>query len=345
LINSVGIAEFIELTKKFICFDIRSEGEYEHAHFPEALNLSLLNNEERKIIGTIYKLEGNERAVIKGYELVGPKFAEFIQKALLLSPSKEVCMYCWRGGLRSNIMAFLLHTAGFKVHLLQGGYKAFRNWVLNQLDSTLLIAVVGGKTGAGKTIVLSHLQQLGQQTIDLEALAHHKGSAFGALGQLPQPSNEHFENKLALAYLQLDHQKTIWVENESRMIGKIKLPETLYAAMRAAIVYQLNVTLEDRINHIKNEYGNFDNEALADCIRKLEKKLGNLSMNQALSHLYNNEKDEWVKVLLLYYDKNYDHSKSKRDIKNIIEIAVEHANDIGIAHQLIAHQKTRTIGS
>lgn len=345
MINSVGITEFIELTNKFICFDTRSKGEYEHAHFPAAINLSLLNNEERKIVGTIYKQEGNEKAVIKGYELVGPKFAQFIQKALLLNPSKEACMYCWRGGLRSNIMAFLLHTAGFKVHLLQGGYKAFRNWVLNQLDTQLPIAVVGGRTGSGKTIVLSHLQQLGQQTIDLEALAHHKGSAFGALGQLPQPSNEHFENKLALVYLQLNHQKTIWVENESRMIGKIKLPEALYATMRAALVYQLNVSLEDRINHIKNEYGNFDNEDLADCIRKLEKKLGNLSMNQALSHLFNNEKDEWIKILLLYYDKNYDHSKSKRDVKNIVEIDVEHANDIVIAHQIIALQKQQTIGN
>lgn len=184
--------------------DVRSPAEFAHAHFPNAQNLPLLNNEERAIVGTTYKHEGNQTAVLKGYELVGHKFSDYIKLAIKIAPNKKVNIYCWRGGLRSNIMAFVLHTAGFEVNLLQGGYKKYRNWVLETLEQPKQIKIVGGKTGSGKTYVLHQLKMLNQQIIDLEGLAHHKGSAFGSLGQAPQPSIEMFENNLAIQWCKID---------------------------------------------------------------------------------------------------------------------------------------------
>jgi tRNA 2-selenouridine synthase len=142
LITNLSIKEYLETIRYIPTLDVRSPLEYEHAHIPFAFNLCLLNNEERKIIGTTYKNFGNQAAVIQGYQLVGPKFSNYIEEALRISPNKNINVYCWRGGLRSNIMAFILHTAGFKVNLLKGGYKAFRNWTSESLSESRKIKII-----------------------------------------------------------------------------------------------------------------------------------------------------------------------------------------------------------
>jgi tRNA 2-selenouridine synthase len=336
LITKIDIELFIEQAEHIPLIDVRSPLEYAHAHFPNAVNLPLLNNEERAIVGTTYKHEGNQTAVLKGYELVGYKFADYIKQVIKIAPHKKINVYCWRGGLRSNIMAFLLHSAGFEVNLLQGGYKKYRNWVLQTLEKPQQIKIVGGKTGSGKTYVLHELSKLGQQTIDLEGLAHHKGSAFGSLGQAPQPSVEMFENILATHWSILNPAAIVWLENESRMIGTVRIPPKIYEAMRQAIVYDLQISLENRIAHIAKEYGTFEKQLLADCTKKLEKKMGNLRMQQALDFLYNNELNAWIFMLLEYYDKAYLHSKEKRNSESIIDVDVNSSNFQEIAKMLLA---------
>jgi tRNA 2-selenouridine synthase len=154
-----------------------------HGHIPGAINFPLLDNEERAKVGTCYKEKGNYAAVLMGYELVGHKFQEYIKNAAALSPAKAVNIHCYRGGLRSTIMANLLVSAGFEVNLLSGGYKAYRKRVHEILEQPRRIVVIGGLTGAGKTELLLKLKAAGEQVVDLEALAKHRGSSFGAIGQ------------------------------------------------------------------------------------------------------------------------------------------------------------------
>jgi tRNA 2-selenouridine synthase len=339
LLNKVTIDQFIQLSESFPVIDVRSPGEYAHAHFPNALNLPLLNNEERAIVGTTYKHEGNQTAVLKGYELVGHKFADYIKQALKIAPNKKINLYCWRGGLRSNIMAFVLHSAGFEVNLLQGGYKTYRKWVLDCLEKPQLISIIGGKTGSGKTYMLKELKELGEQVVDLEALAHHKGSAFGSIGELPQPSVEMFENNLAMQWFKIDATRTLWLENESRMIGTVRIPPKIFEAMRTATTYDIQISLERRIQHIANEYGKYDVKLLEECTRKLEKKLGNLRMQQAIDFLLAKDVNSWIFMLLEYYDSAYLFSKAKRNPNTIIQVDVKHdANFKEIAQLLVAFQ-------
>ncbi len=308
---------FLETVEKKSIVDVRSPAEFEQGHLPGAINLPLLNNQERAIVGTIYKKMGNADAVQKGFELVGPKFAAYIEKAKEIAPSRTICVYCWRGGMRSNIMAWLLTTAGFEVNLLKGGYKSFRTSAILSFEMQRKFLILGGKTGSGKTEMLMHLKNNGEQVIDLEALAHHRGSAFGAIGQSMQPSNEQFENEL---FWQLRNMKTsspIWLENESRLIGKIKIPDAFYAQMRTAKVIEMLVDKEMRISRIVQEYGQFSKDLLADATSKLEKKLGNLRMNQAIEHLQNGNIREWTIMMLDYYDDFYAFGMSKRNPDSI----------------------------
>lgn len=318
--STQSIQTFLESSAQSAIIDVRSEAEFNQGHIPEAKSISLLNNEERAIVGTIYKLEGNRKAVEKGFELVGAKFASYIEQAKSLAVHNKVHVYCWRGGMRSNIMAWLFSTAGFEVVLLKGGYKAYRNEVIKGTAEKRKFTILGGKTGSGKTELLTYLKAKGEQVIDLEQLAHHKGSAFGGIGQESQVSNEQFENDLFMQLQACDASKTIWLENESRVIGANKIPDALYLQMRQAKVIELVLPIECRIERICKEYGNFPKELLEMATKKIEKKLGNLRMRQALTYLHNNELALWAEVLLGYYDDFYLYGMSKRDTSSIYTI-------------------------
>lgn len=317
VLNSIPLVDWLNATSQLPIFDVRSEGEYTHAHFPNSFSLPLLNNEERAIIGTTYKREGNEAAVVKGYELVGPKFKDNIVLAKKLAPHKEVGVYCWRGGLRSNIMAFVLHTAGFKVHLLKGGYKSYRAWVLATLAIPQNIIVIGGKTGSGKTKIIQALAQQGEQTINLEQLANHRGSAFGALGMPTQPTVEHFENMLAMEWNKLQSTQPVFIENESRTIGSTVIPLPIFELMEQATTLTINISFEERVNHIVQEYGAFEKVKLKECTLRLAKRLGNLRLREALQLLDEHKLDEWTAMLLNYYDKTYEYGNSKRKAETV----------------------------
>jgi tRNA 2-selenouridine synthase len=326
LITNLSIKEYLEIIRNIPTLDVRSPLEYEHAHIPGAINLSLLNNEERKIIGTTYKNSGNQSAVIQGYQLVGPKFSQYIENALKISPDKIINVYCWRGGLRSNIMAFILHTAGFKVNLLIGGYKAFRNWTSDSLSEERKIKIIGGKTGSGKTLIIEQLRKMEEQVINLESLANHRGSAFGSMGQSAQVSNEQFENLLVMEWKDLNSSKTLWLENESRTIGSNVIPLPIFNQMQKAITFDVQIPLEERVNYIVKEYGCFNYTDLANNTSKLQKRLGNLRLNQALDFLSNGLIREWSILMLEYYDKTYIYGNSKRELGTVIPMVFDKLN-------------------
>ena len=312
-----ALTNFLSATKSSPLIDVRSEGEFAQGHIPGAHNLPLLNNEERAIVGTLYKQKGNEAAVQKGFELVGGKFAAYISQAKELAHEKQVSLYCWRGGLRSNIMAWLFSTAGLQVNLLKGGYKSFRTHALESFSVQRNYLILGGKTGSGKTEMLQHLANHKEQVIDLEGLAHHKGSAFGGIGQAPQPSNEQFENEIYVQLQQLNAEQAIWLENESRLIGTNKIPDAIYAQMRNAPVIEMLVPIELRIVRIVRDYGCFPIEILEETTRKIEKKLGNLRMKKAIEHLHQGEINLWAHLMLEYYDDFYAYGMSQRKPESI----------------------------
>ncbi len=295
-----------------LLIDARSEKEFDHAHIPGAINIPLLNNEHRHVVGIEYKTKGREAAVALGFKLVGPLFHEFIEIAKANGKTKEAMIYCWRGGMRSSIMGWVLSMAGFKVMLLKGGYKSFRNFILTELKQKKEILIIGGHTGVGKTEILSEIKKSGEQVIDLERLANHRGSAFGKLGLPPQPSNEFFENQLGLYWRKINPQKKVWLESESHNIGQIKIPDSVFEQLQMAPLIELNCDLEYRKKRIMKEYGDFPKKDLADCTSKLGKRLGNLRLAEALKALENNQMDQWLDILIDYYDKTYSYTLNER---------------------------------
>lgn len=301
--------------------DVRSPGEFEQGHIPGAVNVPLFSDEERAQVGTVYKQQSKEAAVELGYKFVTPKLGSFISRASEVAPSGKVTVHCWRGGMRSRAFAEHLSENGFdRIKVVTGGYKAFRNFVLNQFEKPLPIKVLGGYTGSGKTPVLHELRKLGEQVIDLEGMACHKGSAFGGIGQGEQPTVEQFENDLHEALTKLDLSRPVWVEDESHNIGKVKLPMDLYGQMRKAEVFFIDIPKEERAAHLAAEYGVCDNRYLAEAVARISKRLGGLRTKEALAGLEENNFYKVALITLDYYDKFYLRGLQKRNPQTVIHI-------------------------
>ena len=318
----VDLEEFLRILEieKIPLFDARSENEFLHSHIPGAFNLPLLRDEERKQVGTIFKNQGREAAILKGFELVGPRFHQIIKDAEKEVKERHILLYCWRGGMRSNILAWLLSVYGFHVTLLSGGYKLYRRWVANTLQTSKTVVVLGGPTGSGKTALLHQLADLNEQVIDLEHLANHKGSAFGALGLGPQPSNEHFENLLAQQWSRVDCNRPVWLENESKTIGSCILPPAIYHLIRTSPLIDIKIGDERRYTRIQNEYGIFPIHILKNTTEKIKKRLGPQHLKQANELLTNGDFRGWLEIVMSYYDKLYAFGTETRNQKMVVPL-------------------------
>ena len=222
--------------------------------------------------------------------------------------------------MRSSIMSWLLETAGIKTILLKGGYKSYRRWALQQIEAERKLIVLGGKTGSGKTFLLNELKKSGEQVLDLEALANHRGSAFGAIGMEPQPRQEHYENLIAFEFGKTNPENILWVENESRKVGSLKIPDILFDHMLAAPLVEIVLSYEERINRIDDEYGKFAVDELKANTVKLERSLGGARMKEAIQLLEENKIREWIKQMLEYYDKTYEYGLSQRNPEQISKV-------------------------
>lgn len=316
----ISLSEFFELRQSLPILDARSEGEFSQSHIPNAFNIPILNNQERVVVGTLYKNEGSEKATLKGFELVGPRFHQIQKEAIALFPERKIILYCWRGGMRSQILSWLLSMVGFKIFRIKGGYKTYRTFTYQEVRKQREILVLGGKTGVGKTVLLEQLRRKGEQIIDLEGLANHKGSSFGSIGQKPQPTVEQFENMLAEQLLQMDSEKVLWLENESRKIGRIILPDLLNDQMKSAPLIDIQKTESERIQHISEEYGSLPKADLIAAIKRLSKKLGGLRTQQAIADVEIGNTANWVENVLIYYDKAYDFDLEKHETPQVNEI-------------------------
>ncbi|UBM62003.1 tRNA 2-selenouridine(34) synthase MnmH [Candidatus Sulfidibacterium hydrothermale] len=321
--KTLPIEKFLPLTDTLPLVDVRSPAEFTQGHIPGAVNIPLFNNDERAIVGIGYKQGGKEHAVQLGLEIVGPKLAGFVKQAKRLAPKKEILVHCWRGGMRSSSMAWLFETAGLKASILEGGYKAYRRYIRQQFSRPVNLLVLGGYTGSGKTDILKILQKNGEQFLDIEHLAHHKGSVFGPLGQPPQPTNEQFENNLADAWRKFDFSRRIWTEDESRQLGKCVLPDPLFFQLREAPLIKIIVPKSEREKRLVHEYGEFKKEELKEQLVKIRERLGGQYLKEALEALDNNALQTVASIALRYYDKAYDHGISRRPEENVFELKVE----------------------
>jgi len=315
---TVSIDKFLALCEQgFPVVDARSEGEFEEGHIKGAINLPLLNNEHRALVGTAYKVSGRELAIQKGFELAGPEFARIFKEGRKLAKHKKILVYCWRGGLRSKILSWVLSFTDAEIYVLEKGYKNYRNRISEVTDTPYKFLVLGGKTGTGKTEVLHLLKAAGEQILDIEAIANHKGSSFGALGMLPQSNQEHFENSIGEELLKLDFKKRIWIENESRLIGHLVLPLSIFKAIKESELVELDIPLETRIARLENEYACFETNLLEAAIVRLQKRLGGLRYKMALEALAEKAHKKWIQLVLEYYDSTYTYGLSKRIGKSI----------------------------
>ncbi|HEY6505660.1 MAG TPA: tRNA 2-selenouridine(34) synthase MnmH [Chitinophagaceae bacterium] len=317
-IEKILIDRFLDLGKKFPVLDVRSPGEYNHAHIPGAYNLPLFTDEERKVVGTTYKQESREAAIKIGLDYFGPKMRQMIEyvESLAGNGPRQVLVHCWRGGMRSAGVAWLLDMYGFKVYTLAGGYKSYRNWVIEAFTFPFSFNILGGYTGSGKTYVLDELEKKGAAVINLEKLASHKGSAFGDIGMPGQPTQEMFENVLShelRAMVKDNPAAPIWLEDESQRIGHINLPHTLWNTMRQSSILFLSVPFEERLKHIVQEYGELDKEKMAKAIVRIQKRLGPLETKTALQMLEAGDVESCFRILLTYYDKQYNKALNNRE--------------------------------
>lgn len=308
--DNLPILEFLTLPGPIL--DVRSPGEFGQGHIPKAINMPLFTDEERAAIGTIYKKEGKDSATELGIQFASPKLSNFVATAKRLRAANPVKVHCWRGGMRSSSVAWLLNTAGIPTVTLHCGYKAFRTWALKIVQQPLHLKILGGFTGSGKTAILHELQNRGEQVLDLEALASHRGSSYGTIGMAQQPSTEQFENEIACRWASFNPDKPVWIEDESRMIGKCKIPDPIFNLMHTGTLFFIDSPQKQRIQRLGTDYGNAPILDLIAATKRLEKKMGRVLNQQAINLILAGKIDEAISLTLHYYDNAYQHTLCRR---------------------------------
>lgn len=329
VIKKVTPEDFIGLAKTLPVADVRSPGEFIKGHIPGAVNIPLFNDMQRAVVGTIYTLKGRAEATITAMEQISEDIPDKMRDAMTLAAGGEILLYCWRGGMRSESMALLLSFSGVRVRVLGGGYKSYRKFVLDNLSEKRRYVILGGLTGSGKTNILNKLSSSGHQVTDLEGLACHKGSAFGALGMPDQPSTEHFANILFNDLNGKDKDKPIWLEDESKNIGTVFLPDVFYKRMTEAPVIALIMPLEVRLPRLISEYTAFPKENIIASVSRITKRLGGDKTNEAIKAINNDDFATAIRIVLEYYDKAYGYGLSKRDEKKVIRVETD-TDDVDI---------------
>jgi tRNA 2-selenouridine synthase len=340
--NRVNARAFLQLGRQGLpLLDARAPSEYHQGCLPGAVSLPLFEDAERAAIGTAYKQQCPTVAFDLGLEIVGPKLAGFVRTARKLAPGREVGIYCARGGQRSGAMGWLLSQAGFEVHILEGGYKALRQHYLDVLaHPQVTFHRIGGKTGSRKTAILRILQEQGQPVIDLEHLAAHRGSAFGKHRDREQPTNEAFENILAMALLRFPPSTAVWVEDESRHIGRNLIPEGVWQLIRQSPLYFIERSFPERLAHILEGYEGLPAAYLIAAFQKIRMRMGPQHADAAIQYVEKGDIATAASLALRYYDKLYEYQKNNQPAHLVHLIEAQALSDDQVAQLL--NQKAKS---
>jgi tRNA 2-selenouridine synthase len=303
----------------------------------------LFDNGERALVGKLYQMSGRQEAIRKGLEITAPKISGYVDQAVKLARHDRILLHCWRGGMRSESMAWLLKTSGLSPGVLKGGYKKYRKFVHDSFLVGPWMIVIGGMTGAGKTKILDQLAVKGLQVINLEKIANHKGSVFGELGQSPQPTTEQFENDLSAQWNALDTTKPVFIEDESISIGSIFLPMQFFQKISLSTVIVIDRNREDRIKAIIDEYSGFPKDLLKSVILKIQKRLGGLNTMKAIEAVREGDFYLAVDLVLNYYDKAYQHSLEKRDPSKVSHLSLDNNDPAANAESVKDFSKSKEL--
>jgi len=298
--------------------DARSPAEFALDHIPGAINCPVLDDDERRIVGTIYKQTGAFEARRVGGAMVAANLARHLREQFADKPASwKPMVYCWRGGLRSGSMVQWLRLVGWDAQQLAGGYKSFRHHVLEQIESLcpqLDLRVVCGATGSAKTRVLEALAARGAQVIDLEHCARHKGSLLGAWPGVPQPSQKQFETRIATVFETLNLSRPLYIEGESARIGRIALPVPLVTRMRAAHCIEVEATPEARLAFLLRDYAYLadDRAALAETLGRLKEMQGKETVQRWQAWAEAGDLPPlFAELMALHYDPHYGRSQAR----------------------------------
>lgn len=322
----LDIIKFLDLAESIPVVDVRSPSEYGKGHIPGAYNIPLFSDKEREIVGTAFKKEGRGKAILKGLELSGEHMHTKLAEALKVAKDNKLLIHCWRGGMRSESMAWLFSLGDIEAEILEGGYKSYRHHILDLLARKRKTIILGGMTGSSKTHILRKINKMGHQFIDLENIANHKGSAFGALGQQPQPSTEHFANLLFDQWKRLDEESPVWLEDESRNIGSVFLPDPFYKNMQESPAIILLMDTKYRMPRLIEEYSAYPPEMLKDSIKKISKRLGGDNTKEALVAIESGDFSKAIEITLKYYDRTYMYGISKKEASRLIFVKTDSAD-------------------
>lgn len=332
---ALDIKTFLEKSSHVKMIDVRTPAEFEQGHIPHAINIPLFTNEERAVIGTIYKQEGNGTAIRKGLEFVGPKMINLVSSIQSHTVNNEILIHCWRGGMRSGSVAWLMELNGIKASTLKGGYKSFRAAMRNTFALQHPLCVIGGPTGSGKSKILRLLEKTGETIIDLEEMANHKGSSFGHLGEQKPPTQETFENRLGWLLYNTQNKKTIWIEDESRMIGTKAVPVEFYNQMLNANTFVLDIPFDIRAAYLTTEYGKYDKQSLIEATVRIKKRIGPEQCKNAVAFIESGNLLEACKISLQYYDKTYAYGVTQRKPETVKYLKFEKLDFEQMAASLI----------
>jgi len=320
LIQKTDILHFLELSGDIPIVDVRSPSEYISGHIPGAFNIPLFDDKERESVGTKYKKEGRLPAILEGLSLTGPSIRSKLEQGLSIASESRLLVHCWRGGMRSEAMAWLFSMGDLEIFVLEGGYKAYRHLVLEKLSEKSKMIVLGGMTGSSKTHILQYLTSMGQQVLDLEKIANHKGSAFGALGQPPQPTTEQFGNILYNEWKLLNREFPVWVEDESRNIGSVFIPDGFYLNLQEATSVILVLDVKTRLPRLIEEYANYPQQSLKSSVLKISKRLGGDKTKDAIDAIEKGDISKAIEIVLYYYDKAYLFGLKQKNGINLIYV-------------------------
>ena len=345
MVKKITINEFLELRENIPVIDVRSPSEYQKAHIPGAFSIPLFTDDERAEVGIAYKQKGKQQAVKLGLAIVGPKMRSLAEEGeKKAGKPKKLIVHCWRGGMRSANMAWLFSRLGIECYVLDGGYKAYRRYGRRLLQNSLNLIVLSGMTGSGKTDILNELKKSGEQVLDLEGMANHKGSAFGSIGQQEQHQTEHFENLIFEELITFNPEKPIWVEDESKRIGRNVIPDELFSQMRKCPVMKISIPRSIRIRRLVEEYTHYGDQYLKESILRIYKRLGGMNARRAIEAIENHDYKTATGIILDYYDKTYRYGLSKREPASITEMNFEDDNPAHNALKVKNYAEQKLVG-
>jgi tRNA 2-selenouridine synthase len=321
--QKINIVRFLELSEITAVADVRSPSEFKSGHIPGAVNIPLFDDKQREAIGIKYKHEGRIQAILEGLKHTTPEMPDKLEQAIRIAKNGKLLVHCWRGGMRSEAMAWLFSLGDIDTEVLEGGYKSYRHYILESLSEKKKMIVLGGLTGSSKTHILKYMKGQNQQVLDLEGLANHKGSAFGSLGQPAQPSSEQYANMLFDEWKHIKRDIPFWVEDESRNIGSVFMPDRFYLNMQYTPAIILMMDVKTRLPRLMEEYSTYSAESLKESFLKISKRFGGDNTIDAINAIEAGDFAKAIEIALYYYDKAYMFGLKKKNRDDLIYVKTD----------------------